>query len=82
MIHSESNDSIYCFARRLFSDTSKNTLSSRKDANDWQHLNVILKCHENNKAHRGCILKWFGLKKRLKAQKTINRETVGQIKSE
>ncbi|XP_050546143.1 uncharacterized protein LOC126908274 [Daktulosphaira vitifoliae] len=81
-IYSESNDSAHCFACRLFSDISNCALSSRKGTNDWQHLSVILKCHENNKTHRECMLKWFELEKRLKTLETIDRETEAQIRSE
>lgn len=82
LIYSESNDSVHCFACRLFSDTSKSALSSRKETNDLKHLSVILKCHENNKAHRECMIKWFDLEKRLKMQNTIDRDTEAQIRSE
>lgn len=35
LIYSELNDYVHCVACRLFSDTSKNALSSRIGTNDW-----------------------------------------------
>ncbi|CAH9137917.1 unnamed protein product, partial [Cuscuta epithymum] len=84
LIYSKKLDKVYCFCFKLFrvkSNQSKNALAI-DGYNDWKHLGVRLKDHENSLDHMTNMKSWSELRVRLSTNQTIDKDLQQQILKE
>ncbi|GLV37934.1 hypothetical protein CBL_06364 [Carabus blaptoides fortunei] len=83
LIYIKSKNTLFCFRSLLFSeDHHSNFANLTKGFNNWRHLCLRLRNHENSPGHRKCYVAWKDMERRLKEGKTINTDLEKQIHSE
>ncbi|XP_063788817.1 uncharacterized protein LOC134944173 [Pseudophryne corroboree] len=79
--YSISNDSVFCFCCKLFSNyTNPPSSLSDKGSKDWKNFTAILSQLERSNAHLVNFQNWKELEIRLKNKKTIDEEHMRIIK--
>lgn len=83
LVYSETKDSVYCFACRLFSlgPNANSAFGSNEGMSNWKHVSQLLKSHHNSKFHKECMIKWLNLKSGLSYGKTIDSQIQAQIRA-
>lgn len=73
LLYSASSDKVFCVCCKLYySDKTKSSLAT-VGINNWKHITEYLKSHENSPEHLKCFVNWFEASRRLKTNKTIDK---------
>ncbi|XP_044147234.1 zinc finger MYM-type protein 1-like [Bufo gargarizans] len=81
LIYSTANNSVQCFACRIFNSDNM-ALASKQGFNDWQHLTRHLSRHEKTTIHITNYKKWMDLSRALEKGTTIDHINQKIIKQE
>nr|XP_004208819.2 zinc finger MYM-type protein 5-like [Hydra vulgaris] len=70
LVYSPKVDRVFCFCCKIFS--SDKFALAKGGTNDWGHITIILKRHEQSTEHFQCYGKWIELKKRLSCGQAVD----------
>lgn len=70
LVYSTKVDRLFCFCCKIFS--SEEFGLAKDGTNDWGHMTMILKRHEQSTEHFCCYGKWIELKKRLSCNQAVD----------